>query len=230
MAHAANCSNAVGRNEWRHLGRGRCAVKDCRGRRPCRELSRRSACSHTGDPLHLRVASRWGHLHSIRATIAMRALLDVILLALQLYIWLLIAAAVLSWLIAFNVVNVRNQFVAHDRRVSLPHHRAGAAADPQPDAQPRRPRHFAGDPHSHHLFHSRMSSRSTSTPTCSEPVDVRSVDCRQRRPRADSAPDAERRPRRDRRRRAAGRRPRRYSRSGCGRRRARAKPMRRWSS
>lgn len=41
----------------------------------------------------------------------MRALLDVILLALQLYIWLLIAAAVLSWLIAFNVVNVRNQFV-----------------------------------------------------------------------------------------------------------------------
>ena len=42
----------------------------------------------------------------------MRALLDVILLALQLYIWLLIAAAVLSWLIAFNVVNTRNQFVA----------------------------------------------------------------------------------------------------------------------
>ena len=31
---------------------------------------------------------------------------------LQLYIWLLIAAAVLSWLVAFNVVNTRNQFVA----------------------------------------------------------------------------------------------------------------------
>jgi YggT family protein len=42
----------------------------------------------------------------------MRALLDVILLALQLYIWLLIAAAVLSWLIAFNVVNTRNQVVS----------------------------------------------------------------------------------------------------------------------
>jgi YggT family protein len=42
----------------------------------------------------------------------MRALLDVILLALQLYVWLLIAAAVLSWLIAFNVVNTRNQVVA----------------------------------------------------------------------------------------------------------------------
>ncbi len=42
----------------------------------------------------------------------MRALLDVILIALQLYIWLLIAQAILSWLIAFNVVNTRNQFVA----------------------------------------------------------------------------------------------------------------------
>lgn len=29
------------------------------------------------------------------------------------YIWLLIASAVLSWLIAFNVVNVRNPIVAN---------------------------------------------------------------------------------------------------------------------
>ena len=42
----------------------------------------------------------------------MRAVLDVVLVALQIYVWLLIAAAVLSWLIAFNVVNTRNQFVA----------------------------------------------------------------------------------------------------------------------
>ena len=41
----------------------------------------------------------------------MRALLDVILLALQLYVWLLIASAIMSWLIAFNVVNVRNDVV-----------------------------------------------------------------------------------------------------------------------
>ena len=41
----------------------------------------------------------------------MRALLDVILLALQLYTWLLVAAAILSWLVVFNVVNTRNQFV-----------------------------------------------------------------------------------------------------------------------
>ncbi|MCC6889010.1 MAG: YggT family protein [Hyphomicrobiales bacterium] len=42
----------------------------------------------------------------------MRALFLVIDLALLLYIYLLVAAAVLSWLIAFNVVNMRNQFVA----------------------------------------------------------------------------------------------------------------------
>jgi len=42
----------------------------------------------------------------------MRAILDVVLIVLDLYVWLLIAAAVLSWLVAFNVVNSRNQFVA----------------------------------------------------------------------------------------------------------------------
>jgi YggT family protein len=43
---------------------------------------------------------------------AMRAILDVILIVLDLYIYIVIAAAVLSWLVAFNVVNPRNQFVA----------------------------------------------------------------------------------------------------------------------
>ena len=42
----------------------------------------------------------------------MRAVLDIVLLVLQIYIWLLIASAILSWLIAFNVVNTRNQVVA----------------------------------------------------------------------------------------------------------------------
>jgi YggT family protein len=42
----------------------------------------------------------------------MRAVLEVIEIVLDLYIWLLIAAAILSWLIAFNVVNTRNQLVA----------------------------------------------------------------------------------------------------------------------
>ena len=42
----------------------------------------------------------------------MRAVLDIIIIVLDLYVWLLIASAILSWLIAFNVVNTRNQFVS----------------------------------------------------------------------------------------------------------------------
>jgi YggT family protein len=42
----------------------------------------------------------------------MRAVLDIIIIILDLYTWLLIASAILSWLIAFNVVNTRNQFVS----------------------------------------------------------------------------------------------------------------------
>ena len=42
----------------------------------------------------------------------MRALLDVLMLALNFYVWIIIGSAVMSWLIAFNVVNTRNQFVA----------------------------------------------------------------------------------------------------------------------
>ena len=42
----------------------------------------------------------------------MLELLGFISYVLQLYVYVLIAAAVLSWLIAFNVVNMRNQFVA----------------------------------------------------------------------------------------------------------------------
>ncbi len=41
----------------------------------------------------------------------MRALLDVVLIVLNLYTWVIIAMAVFSWLIAFNVVNHRNQVV-----------------------------------------------------------------------------------------------------------------------
>ncbi|SHO64644.1 YggT family protein [Pseudoxanthobacter soli DSM 19599] len=41
----------------------------------------------------------------------MRAILDVILLILDLYQWVVIAAALFSWLYAFNVVNPRNAVV-----------------------------------------------------------------------------------------------------------------------
>ena len=41
----------------------------------------------------------------------MRALFLVIDLALELYIWIVIAMAIFSWLVAFNVVNTRNPVV-----------------------------------------------------------------------------------------------------------------------
>lgn len=42
----------------------------------------------------------------------MRAVLDVVMVILDLYVWVLIISAVLSWLIVFNIVNTRNQFVS----------------------------------------------------------------------------------------------------------------------
>ena len=41
----------------------------------------------------------------------MRAILNVLILALDLYKLVIIVAAVMSWLIAFNVVNARNEVV-----------------------------------------------------------------------------------------------------------------------
>jgi YggT family protein len=41
----------------------------------------------------------------------MHAVLDVLLLILQLYVYVIIASAILSWLVAFNVVNRHNDFV-----------------------------------------------------------------------------------------------------------------------
>jgi YggT family protein len=42
----------------------------------------------------------------------MRPILDVILILLDMYMYVVIAAVILSWLIAFNVINTRNQIVA----------------------------------------------------------------------------------------------------------------------
>ncbi len=43
--------------------------------------------------------------------IVLKPLLQVADIALELYMWLIIISAVLSWLVAFNVVNTRNQLV-----------------------------------------------------------------------------------------------------------------------
>ncbi len=42
----------------------------------------------------------------------MQAVLYVLLQVLNLYMYILIASAIMSWLVAFNVVNLRNQVVA----------------------------------------------------------------------------------------------------------------------
>jgi YggT family protein len=41
----------------------------------------------------------------------MRAVLDIILVILQLYTYVIIIVAILSWLVAFNVINIYNDFV-----------------------------------------------------------------------------------------------------------------------
>ena len=41
----------------------------------------------------------------------MRAILDIVLIALNLYTWAVIGSAVVSWLVAFNVINMRNDVV-----------------------------------------------------------------------------------------------------------------------
>lgn len=43
--------------------------------------------------------------------VPMRAILDVILAILDIYWFIIIATAVLSWLVAFNVLNIRNDLV-----------------------------------------------------------------------------------------------------------------------
>ena len=42
----------------------------------------------------------------------MRALFEVIDIALSIYMWIVVAMAIFSWLVAFNVVNTRNHAVA----------------------------------------------------------------------------------------------------------------------
>jgi YggT family protein len=70
-----------------------------------RRLARNFPCLPRGEPVS-------SSQQTPRVHPPMRAVLDIVLIVLDLYVWLLIAMAILSWLIAFNVVNTRNQFVA----------------------------------------------------------------------------------------------------------------------
>jgi YggT family protein len=43
----------------------------------------------------------------------MGALVEVLLIALDIYVWIIIASAAVSWLMAFEVINVRNEQAAN---------------------------------------------------------------------------------------------------------------------
>ena len=62
------------------------------------------------------------------------------------YIWILIAAAVLSWLIAFNVVNTRNPIVANVGEFLYRITEPALRPIRNMHAESRRHRRFAGDP------------------------------------------------------------------------------------
>jgi YggT family protein len=65
---------------------------------------RPAACGGRGAPLH--------QAEPTDRKRPMRAVLDVVFIAIDIYTWVIIAAAIFSWLYAFNVVNPRNQVVA----------------------------------------------------------------------------------------------------------------------
>ena len=73
-------------------------------------------------------------------------LIGFIVLVIDLYIWVVIAGAILSWLIAFNVVNTNNRFVYQVADMLYRRDRAGTSPDQEHLAQSRRYRHFASYP------------------------------------------------------------------------------------
>jgi YggT family protein len=64
-------------------------------------------------PLFLAPPSGYSSLGRLDGALRMNPFLWLVDTLISLYIWILIAAAVLSWLIAFNVVNTRNPIVAN---------------------------------------------------------------------------------------------------------------------
>lgn len=44
--------------------------------------------------------------------IILHPLIEIVSMALALYVWCIIISAIMSWLLAFNVINSRNRFVA----------------------------------------------------------------------------------------------------------------------
>jgi YggT family protein len=78
----------------------------------CQERCGAEGCGVPGGRLNQAAAPAGGaQINGMRVS-PMYSLLALISTVIQIYIYILIASAVLSWLIAFNVVNTRNQAVA----------------------------------------------------------------------------------------------------------------------
>ena len=71
------------------------------------------------------------------------ALFDIVDLLLQVLMWIIIIQAILSWLVAFNVINTHNDFVRSLPQRARSDDRAALPADPQDPARFRRPRFLA---------------------------------------------------------------------------------------
>jgi YggT family protein len=80
------------------------------GRRPHTVKQRAAAISALRQPA-LAASPASGYMSPIQWENGMIALIQTVVLALDIYWWLLIASAIFSWLYAFNVVNSGNQFV-----------------------------------------------------------------------------------------------------------------------
>jgi YggT family protein len=68
----------------------------------------------------------------------MNSFIALVLTVIRIYVYLLIASAILSWLVAFNVVNQRNEVVRTIGSFLDAITEPAAAADPQRPAEPRR--------------------------------------------------------------------------------------------
>jgi YggT family protein len=79
-------------------------------RRPHTVKQRAAAISAPRQPA-LAASPASGYMSPIQWENGMIALIQTVVLALDIYWWLLIASAIFSWLYAFNVVNSGNQFV-----------------------------------------------------------------------------------------------------------------------
>jgi YggT family protein len=104
--HAENVAPGASAAEYRGAA-GSCQAGNAAPRRPrLRSGGRR--------PMSGSVAARVRHLSGELGPpmdLIVSSLIQVILIAINIYIWLIIASAVLSWLVAFNVVNTSNRVV-----------------------------------------------------------------------------------------------------------------------